>query len=150
MKIKHNYFIILFLFIFSTLSANELNMKIKGDSASGFYVDLYYGSVNVSTQKKVDELNLFVENEDYSIREYIKNWKATKAIQKGNSITLSGVVKLPKLETDLFLSVIYEIVNNQVVEKRIELLQTNLSLLYYSVNTSLNLKDKPSRFWSFD
>ena len=150
MKIKHNYFIILFLFIFSTLSANELNMKIKGDSTSGFYVDLYYGSVNVSTQEKTGELNLFVENEDYSIREYIKNWKATKAIQKGNSITLSGVAKLPKLETDLFLSVIYEIVNNQVVEKRIELLQTNLSLLYYSVNTSLNLKDNPSRFWSFD
>ncbi|MDO9154865.1 MAG: hypothetical protein Q7U47_14355 [Paludibacter sp.] len=125
-------------------------MKIKGDSASGFYVDLFYGSIPVSTQDKVGELNMFVENEDYSIREYIRNWKATKATQQGNTITLSGEANLPKLEADLHISVIYEIVNNQVVEKRIELSQTNLSLLYYSINTTLSLKDKPSRFWSFD
>jgi len=150
MKYIHHYLIILFLFLISTLSANELNLKLKGDSTSGFYVDLYYGTIPVSTQEKVGELNLFVENEDYSIREYINNWKATKAIQQGRTITLSGVAKLPKLEAELHISVLYEIVNNQVVEKRIELLQTNLSLLYYSINTSLNANDKPSRFWSFD
>jgi len=150
MKINHNYFIILFLFFISTLSATELILKLKGDSTSGFYVDLYYGSIPVSTQQKNGELNLIVENEDYSIREYVNNWKATKAIQQGNTITLSGVAKLPKLEADIHISAIYEIVNNQVVEKRIELLQTNLSLLYYSINTSLNVNEKPSRFWSFD
>lgn len=123
---------------------------MKGDSISGFYVDVYYGNIPVSTQQNSGELNLMVENEDYSIREYIHTWKATTAIQSGNSITLSGVAKLPKLEANLHISVIYEIVNKQVVEKRIELLQTNLSLLYYSVNTSLKLNDSPSRFWSFD
>jgi len=46
--------------------------------------------------------------------------------------------------------VIYEIVNKQVVEKRIELRQTNLSLLYYSMNTSLYSNKAPSQFWSFD
>lgn len=147
--IQHNL-IIIFLLIVSTLSANELNLKLKGDSTVGFYVDLYYGTIPVSTQEKVGELNMFVENEDYSIREYINNWKATKATQQGNTITLSGVVNLPKLEADLHISVIYKIENNQVVEKRIELLQTNLSLLYYSINTSLNANNKPSRFWSFD
>jgi len=150
MKTKHNYLIILFLFIFYTLSATEINMKLKGDSASGFYVDLFYRGIPVSSGEKSGELNMFVENEDYSIREYIKDWKATTAVQKENSITLSGIVKLPRLETDLTISVIYEIVNNQVVEKRIELSQINLSLLYYSVNTSLYSKHQPSRFWSFD
>jgi len=150
MKNIHGYFIILFLFIFSTLSASELNMKIKGDSTSGFYVDLYYGSIPISTQGKVGELNMFVENEDYSIREYINNWKATSAVQNGNIITLSGIVKLPKLETDLSITVLYKIVNKQEVEKSIKLCQTNLSLLYYSVSTSLAPKDSPSRFWSFD
>jgi len=150
MKNIHNYSIILFLFIFSTLSANELNLKINGDSVSGYYVDLYYGTIPVSTQEKAGELNLVVENEDYSIREVVNSWKATSVVQKENTITLSGIVKLPKLETDLFLSVIYEIVNKQVLEKRIELRQTNISLLYYSVNTSLSSKDSPSRFWSFD
>ena len=150
MKYIQHYLIILFLLFVSTLSANELKIKLKGDSTSGFYVDLYYETIPVSTPEKVGELNLFVENEDYSIREYIKDWKATKAIQQGKTIMLSGVAKLPKLEADLHISVLYEIVNNQVVEKRIELLQTNLSLLYYSISTSLNVNKKPSRFWSFD
>ena len=150
MKIIHNYLIILFLLSFSTLSASEVNLKLKGDSVTGFYVNLYYGTIPVSTQEKVGELNMIVENEDYSIREYVKNWKATAALQNGKTIKLSGIVKLPLLETDLAISVLYEIINNQVVEKRIELRQTNLSLLYYSVNTSLALAVEPSRFWSFD
>jgi hypothetical protein len=150
MKINHSSIILFFLLGFSTISANELNLKIQGDSASGFYVDLYYGDIPVSTQTKVGELNIYVENEDYSIREYVNNWKATKAKQQGNTITLSGVVNLPKLEADLQILVIYDIVNNQVVEKRIELRQTNLSLLYYSMNTSLALIENPSSFWSFD
>ncbi|MFA5046390.1 MAG: hypothetical protein WC542_10720 [Paludibacter sp.] len=150
MKYIQSSFILLFLFFSSTLSANEINLKIQGDSTSGFYVDVYYGNIPVSTQEKVGELNMFVENEDYSIREYVSNWKATKATQQGNTITLSGVVNLAKLEADLHISVFYEIVNNHVLEKRMELRQTNLSLLYYSINTSLSSKEHPSRFWSFD
>ncbi len=150
MRYLYCYLIIIALFGFSNLSANKLNLEIKGDSVSGFYVDLYYDGILVSTQEKSGELNLFVENEDYSIRENVNNWKAVKAVQSGNTITLSGVAKLQKLEADLHISVIYEVINNQVVEKRIELYQTNLSLLYYLVNTSLFSNDKPSRFWSFD
>jgi len=151
MKIIHNYLIILFLFSLTALSAsNQINLKVKGDSSAGFYVDLYYGTIPASTQEKVGELNMVVENEDHSIREYVRNWKAVTALQNGNTITLTGVVQLPKLETNVALKVIYVVVNNQVVEKRIELLQTNLSLLYYSVNTSVSSPDLPSRFWSFD
>ena len=69
MKINHSYFIILFLFFFSTLTASTINLKMKGDSISGFYVDVYYGNIPVSTQQNSGELNLMVENEDYSIRE---------------------------------------------------------------------------------
>jgi hypothetical protein len=106
MKYINSYFILFFLFIFSSLSANELNLKIKGDSTSGFYVNLYYGTIPVSTQEKVGELNLYVENEDYSIREYINHWKATSAVQNGNVIKLSGIVKLPQLETNLSINVL--------------------------------------------
>ena len=143
-------FILIFLFFFSALSASELNLKIKGDTTSGFYVEVYYGNILASTQEKAGELDMAIENEDHSIREEINRWKASQAIRQGNSITLSGIFKLPKLEADLSIKVIYEIVNKQVVEKRIELRQTNLSMLYYSVATSLNLNDKSSRFWSFD
>ena len=150
MKLKHYHFILFFLFLFTSLSAGELNLKLRGDSLKGFYVDVFYGTIPVSTQDKTGELNLVLENEDYSIRETLNHWKSTAALQNGNTITLSGVARLPKLETDLAITVIYEIVNKQVVEKRIELRQTNLSLLYYSMNTSLYSNKAPSQFWSFD
>ena len=150
MKLKLSPIILLLLIIISSLSASELNLKLKGDSAKGFYVDLYYGSIPVSTQMKTGELNITVENEDHSIRETVTNWKSTSAIQNASGIILSGVVKLPNLETDLFVTVTYELVNKQVVEKRIDLRQTNLSLMYYSVNSSLDSPEIPSRFWSFD
>lgn len=150
MKNIHGFFILLFLFVFSGLSASELNMKVVGDTISGYYVELFYGATPISTPNRVGELNIYVENEDYSIREFVNNWKATSAVQKGNTVTLSGIVKLIKLETDLSISIVYKIINKQVVEKRIELLQTNMPLLYYSVNTELYSKNVPSRFWSFD
>jgi len=150
MKLKLIPIILILLIIVSSLSASELNLKLRGDSAKGFYVDLYYGSIPVSTQMKTGELNITVENEDHSIRETVTNWKSTSAIQNASGIILSGVVKLPNLETDLFVTVTYELVNKQVVEKRIDLRQTNLSLMYYSVNSSLDSPEIPSRFWSFD
>jgi len=150
MKSNHSHIILLFLFLFSSLSAGELNLKLRGDSINGFYVDVYYGAIEVSTQEKSGELNLVVENEDYSIRETLTNWKSTTAVQNGNVITLSGIARLPELEADVSIKVTYEIINKQVVEKRIELRQTNLSLLYYSMNTSLYPEVPPSHFWSFD
>jgi len=150
MKFTIPKLIIFFFFFFSSISASELNLKLKGDSTSGFYVDVFYGVIPVCTQSVTGELNMMIENEDHSIRETIMKWKSSSANEKGNSITLTGIVRLPKLETDLNIKVIYEIVNNQVVEKRMEFLQTNMSLLYYSVNSSLSLKESPSRFWSFD
>ncbi|MDP4240598.1 MAG: hypothetical protein Q8904_14135 [Bacteroidota bacterium] len=148
-SIKCTVFFLLLPFCL-TLQAGVLNLKLRGDSASGFYVDVLYGTIPVCTREKSGELNMVVENEDHSIRENIKNWKATAAIQKGDSITLSGIVSLPLLETDLHITVVYEIINHQVVEKRMELLQTNMSMLYYSIDTSISLKASPSRFWSFD
>lgn len=150
MKTIHYYILVLSFFFLAPLSANELNLKLRGDSVSGYYVDLYYGSIPVATQEKTGELNLVVENEDHSIREIISRWKSTSYVQHENGITLSGIYKLSRLETDLSISVTYEIVNRHVVEKRIDLRQTNLSILYFSINTSLSLNESPSRFWSFD
>ena len=57
---------------------------------------------------------------------------------------------LKRLETDLSVNVIYEIVNKNVVSKQIELQQNNLSLLFYSLGTSIVPECSPSSYWSFD
>jgi len=150
MKYKHYPFLLLLFFVITPLSAGELNLRLRGDSIKGFFVDVFYGSVSVSTGEKTGDLNLVFENEDRSIRENVNNWKSTSAVQTGKGIILKGVVRLSALETDIMIAVTYDIVNKNVVEKHIDLRQTNLSLLYYSISTSLTSSGSPSRFWSFD
>jgi len=150
MKKMNAFFCFFLLSVSVNLYANELTMKLAGDSAAGFHVDLYYGQTSISTTNQSGELNLLVENEDHSITETVTHWKATSAVQNGPTIILNGIVRLQRLETDLTVTVLYEIVNQNVVEKRIELKQTNIPLLFYSFNLMLQAPTAPSRFWSFD
>ncbi len=159
--------------------ADEMKLHVLGNKNQGYYVNIYYGSqlimeqgyyVNIyygsqlimeqgkageldlyfdnedysvretqliMEQGKAGELDLYFDNEDYSVRETLKGWKATSVEQSERKVVLSGNVYLKKLEADLSVNVIYEVVSSQLVSKRIELQQNNLSLLYYSVGTSI-------------
>ena len=150
MKSTHILPFLLFSLFSTTLCASELSMHLCGDSIAGYTVCLYDGSIPVSTPQFSGELNGSVENEDHSIKETISNWKATAAVQHGDTITLTGIVRLLKLETDLAISVTYRQINKQVVEKDITWRQTNIPLLFYSINTALNTSETASRCWSFD
>jgi len=150
MKKRIVFFCFFLVSVSVNLYASALTMKVAGDSVTGFHVDLYYGQTPISTTDQQGELNLLVENEDHSIGETVTHWKATSAVQKGSTITLNGIIRLQRLETDLSVTVLYEIINQNVVEKRLELKQTNIPLLFYSVNLMLQAPTAPSRFWSFD
>lgn len=141
---------ILLLLVTDICFASEINFKVLGNKEQGYYVNIYYGSQLISSQDGIGELDLCIENEDYSALENVRNWKATSCTRQGKQTILSGNVYLKKLETDVNIAVIYEVINKQVISKQIELSQTNASLLYYSVATSLSSKEKPSSFWSFD
>lgn len=140
----------LLLSVTSSCFANEINLKVLGNKEQGYYINAYYGTQLISSQNQLGELDLLIENEDYSVLENIRHWKATTVTQQGKQTILSGTVYLKRLETNLHISVIYEVVNKQVISKQIELLQNNASLLYYSVATSLSTQQAPSSFWSFD
>lgn len=143
--------LILLCLTFLSLSAKDVvSLKVEGDPNKGYNVNLYYGNTLVSTQDDAGEMSLYLENEDYSAREYIRNWKATSYSQADNKIVLSGIVDMKNLESFLRISVIYEVVNDNVVSKQIELFQNNAPFLYYSLTSSLVPMTNPSRFWSFD
>lgn len=148
---KHFICLVFLLAIFCVQGfADEMKLHVLGNKNQGYYVNIYYGSQLIMEQGKAGELDLYFDNEDYSVRETLKGWKATSVEQSERKVVLSGNVYLKKLEADLSVNVIYEVVSSQLVSKRIELQQNNLSLLYYSVGTSITAADKPSTFWSFD
>lgn len=150
MKYKSIYLILICLAFTINIFAGQLSLKLNGDSTSGFYVEGFYGLSPVFTHNNSGELSVVIENEDRSIRHEIKNWKATHASGQGDSIVLSGIYTIASLETDLAIKVIYVVRSQQVVEKRIELRQTNLPMLYYSLGVPMHPARGPSRFWSFD
>ena len=141
------------LLVLLLLTANSLfsiDLKIQGDSINGYYIDIYRENTLVSTQKN-GELSMFFENEDYSVRENITQWKASKyKLESNQRIELSGIVTLPRLETDVAVKVIYEVKSEKVIEKRLEFYQSFISMLYYSVSTDIVSPQKPTTFWSFD
>lgn len=147
---KQRFLGFLILLTLTTNSLFSIDMKVRGDSINGYYVDIYRDNTLVSTQKN-GELSMFLENEDYSIREDISNWKANNYNVKSNQkIELSGIVTLPRLETDVIIKVMYEIRSEKVIEKRLEFYQSFIPMLYYSVSTDIVSPQKPTTFWSFD
>ena len=130
--------------------ANEIGLRVLGNDQDGYYVNIYWGKQLISDQSRSGELEAYFDNEDYAVREMLQGWKATQVKKENGKIILSGQVYLKRLETDLSVNVIYEIVNKNVVSKQIELQQNNLSLLFYSLGTSIVPECSPSSYWSFD
>ena len=109
--------------------ANEIGLRVLGNDQDGYYVNIYWGKQLISDQSRSGELEAYFDNEDYAVREMLQGWKATQVKKENGKIILSGQVYLKRLETDLSVNVIYEIVNKNVVSKQIELQQNNLSTL---------------------
>lgn len=132
-----------------TAQADGIELKSAGDEKNGYWVEIQYDGRTVSTSRD-GELALRFDNEDYSLSETFDHWRATEIDATKDRIVLSGRLALESLTTDVDVRVIYERINDHLVEKRIELHQTNIPLLYYRLTTALQAPEEPSSFWSFD
>lgn len=148
---KKNLFCLSLAFAFLSFdSFAGVDLKVSGNSDSGFYVDILKDGRIISDNSLSGELSLYVDNEDYSVRENLDNWRADIVNDYGDSIVLSGDVFLKRLEVNLNINVIYKKIGNELVEKRIELEQNNIPLLFYSIGTEISPGSSQAKFWSFD
>lgn len=147
---KKIFSLLIFLLLSFSIYAEKINLSVSGNKNIGYNINIYYGSKIISCQDLSGEFDLILENEDYSVKEIINGWKATKFSKENNKIILSGSVYLKKQETDLDINVIYEVTTDNVVTKTIELYQVNIPSLYYSVSLGLHSSEIPTSFWSFD
>lgn len=114
-----------------------------------YTVDIVYNNKVVATNVQ-GEFNLIIENEDRSYHERIDEMKATKIIEEDNSLILIGEHFIKMLDTNIEFKISYNIINETVVEKKIELVQRNIPHLFYCLETELTPKDEPKAYWSFD
>ena len=92
---KHFICLVFLLAIFCVQGfADEMKLHVLGNKNQGYYVNIYYGSQLIMEQGKAGELDLYFDNEDYSVRETLKGWKATSVEQSERKVVLSGNVYL--------------------------------------------------------
>ena len=68
---KHFICLVFLLAIFCVQGfADEMKLHVLGNKNQGYYVNIYYGSQLIMEQGKAGELDLYFDNEDYSVRDF--------------------------------------------------------------------------------
>ena len=123
-------------------------LKLAGDARAGFHVDIYSGSQLLVTNTEEFSLQLF--NNDLSTVANIAQWKAASFTNNKQSITLKKDSYIKEFDTNLSVSVTYQVVNDNVVKKTIELLQASMPGMLYILQQSARPAEKPTRYVTFE
>lgn len=125
-----------------------MNLKVVGNIDEGFSVDIYNGTQLLI--HNTEEFKLKVANLDLSETSEISDWKASEWTGNGTSIKLSKDTYLSDFDLNLFVTVAYEVVNSNVVKKTIELFQSGMPSLYYTIEENLKPAETPSKYVTFE
>lgn len=131
------------------MEATGLNYCVQRDSEGQYFLEFYYDKKLIATNSG-GEVSIELENEDRSYHETISLWKADSCEEGDGWVKLTGNFYSRMLTTNLRVQVKYSTVNKQLIKKEIRLFQSNIPLLYYSVQNSLTASEPVKQYWSFD
>ncbi|MCF4101393.1 hypothetical protein L1I30_06930 [Gillisia sp. M10.2A] len=143
---------ILTVFFFCVLvaagNAQNLNLKVIGDSISGFNVVVYNGEKLLLNN--TEEFSLNMANLDLSENVNITNWKGEKWTGNKKKIRLTRDTFIEEFDLNLSITVTYEIINEQVIRKSIDLFQSGMPALYFTIKEISKPAEAPSKYVSFE
>ena len=131
-----------------TLCGQPINLKVVGDAEKGYSVDIYSGAEVVV--HNTEEFSLMMSNLDLSETTEITAWKGTKWTGDAGKIILTGDTYLSDFDLNLSVSVTYEIINQNVIKKRIELFQSGMPTLFYTLEESYKPAQVPLKYVTFE
>ncbi|MEP6949662.1 MAG: hypothetical protein ABI863_10330, partial [Ginsengibacter sp.] len=141
-------FCLLIVLNYSSAIGQQLSLKVAGDEATGFHVDIYNGSHLVVTNTEEFSLQLF--NLDLSTEANIQQWKGREWTGNEKSITLKGDSYVKEFDANLSVSVSYEVINANVIKKTIELFQPSMPGMSYILQETARPAEKPQRYITFE
>jgi len=147
-KIRIVLLIQLFCFVGTFGWSQNINLKVVGNAEQGFNVAIYNG-----TQLLLDnteEFNLKVANLDLSETTEIKDWKGLEWSGNDTLIKLSRETFLSDFDLNLSVTVTYEVINSNVVKKSIDLFQSGMPSLYYTIEENFKPAATPSKYVTFE
>lgn len=129
---------------------NGLRLKVMGDALHGYTVAVLYNSEPLAEYKRGGEFSAVFQNEDRSVEDRVKSWKASSWTGDEAHVVLTGECKLEKLNTTVHVSIDYEVLTPHVVRKKISLQQADMLMLFHQLSNRLEPAETPAKFWSFD
>jgi hypothetical protein len=129
--------------------SSGISIKAEGDPVHGYAVVISYNGVPI-TCADPGELDAIFQNDDRSLEDRVQRWKATSWSGDERQITLTGDAYLPNTNATVRLHVNYQVVEDRIVKKVIRIRQSDMFLLHYQCTTTIEPRESPAKFWSFD
>ena len=145
-----NKYQIFFLFFFIGISifSQNINLKVVGNKAEGFSVDIY--SDNQLLVHNSEEFSLKVANLDLSETTEITAWKGAEWTGDKNLVKLSKNTYLSDFDLNLLITVTYEVINQHVVKKTVDLFQSGIPTLYFTLEETSKPAEEPLKYVTFE
>ena len=147
-KFLNTLSILLFCFVGTISSSQNINLKVVGNDIQGYNVAIYNG--NQLLVKNTEEFSLEMANFDLSEKATISSWKGAKWSGDNKTVHLTRDSYIAELDLNISISVTYEIVNNNVIKKSIDLLQSGMPSLYYTISETSKPAQIPSKYVTFE
>lgn len=141
-------FILLFCLIGNISLSQNINLKVVGDNEHGFNVDIYNG--NQLIVKNTEEFSLQMANFDLSEKAKIAAWKGSKWTGDSKIVHLTSDTYVSEFDLNISITVTYEIVNKNVIKKSIDLFQSGMPSLYYTITETSKPAQTPSKYVTFE
>jgi len=132
----------------SISQGQNLKMKLAGDKNSGYHVDVYNGTQLLV--KNTGEFSLSLSNLDLSTNTQIDDWKGDNYQINNSSITLERDQYLKDFDSNLSVSVNYQVINPHVIKKTIRLYQSSIPDFYYTLIETNIPAQTPKEFLTFE
>ena len=136
------------IFAVTTVYSQKINLQVSGNDEQGYTVDIYYGDRLLI--HNTEEFSLRIANTDLSELVEIPSWKGTKWTGDEKNVQLLKDTNIPELDLNLSISVTYEIINENVIKKNVELFQSGMPSLYYTLDETYKPAETPIKYITFE
>lgn len=128
--------------------SQKLNLKVVGDDEQGFTVDIYSGGHLLI--HNTEEFSLRMANLDLSEIVEIPAWRGSKWTGDDSIVHLFKETYVLELDLNLSIRVTYEVINQNVIKKSVDLFQSGMPSLYYTIEETAKPAETPIKYVTFE
>ena len=136
------------LFNHTVVICQQLSLKIAGDEKEGYHVKIYNDQHLLVTNTEEFSIQLF--NNDLSTVANFPQWKGQSWNGNAKKITLIRDAYIKEFDANLYVSVTYQVLNDTIIKKTIELMQPSMPGMLYILQQTARPAENPNRYVTFE